>query len=379
MFRDKRLIIAVFGGAILLIIIFISDIFRPQPPLEEIQRAREIISEIKSVKSDIYSPQYFNKAVEQYDKAMRCWQKENKKFIFRRNYDSLGYLSQQAIDFGNKAKSESMMLSSGLRWHIRNEIDSIADQKSYFQNIFNKIPLPENIQRQNARGFLLLHEAKLAFEDQKYNLSEEKLLAARESISYSYDYAFRLLNDYFMGMQAWQETAKETIDKSQKNKTTVVVIDKFARQCYLYSSGKLKYIFPVELGTNWMTDKLYKGDKATPEGNYKIIRKLSQPKTKYYKALLIDYPNEKDKKQFDKAKKSNALPQNADIGGLIEIHGHGDKGTDWTNGCIALKNEDIDVLFRETKAGSAVTIVGSLKPINEILTIQEENEEDLHN
>ena len=103
-------------------------------------------------------------------------------------------------------------------------------------------------------------------------------------------------------------------------------------------------------------------------------RDYLHPDTKYHKALLINYPNDKDLKRFDKAKRQKLIPKNADIGGLIEIHGSGDKGADWTNGCVALKNSDMDIIYREAHEGTLVTIVGSLKPINEILITSEENE-----
>jgi murein L,D-transpeptidase YafK len=253
-------------------------------------------------------------------------------------------------------------------------LDSIKNQKSFFHDIFFKLPLPEKIQRQNTKGFLLLHEAEIAYNSQRYNQSEEKLSIAKESISNSYNYAFEKLNDYFLNAETWQEMAKSTINKSRKNKCSAIIVDKFSRQCYFYSSGKLKYTFVIELGSNWMTDKQIKGDKATPEGYYKVVKKINHPNTKYYKALLINYPNEKDLRRFEKAVRQKLLSKNADIGGLIEIHGDGDKGADWTNGCVALKNDDMDKIYRESLVGTLVTIVGSLKPINEILIMPEENE-----
>ena len=56
--------------------------------------------------------------------------------------------------------------------------------------------------------------------------------------------------------------------------------------------------FNAELGKNWVGDKRVKGDNATPEGMYKITKKLDSRKTKYYKALLLDYPNAEDITKF---------------------------------------------------------------------------------
>ena len=54
---------------------------------------------------------------------------------------------------------------------------------------------------------------------------------------------------------------------------------------FIYNGVK-KYEFDAELGKNWVGDKRVKGDKATPEGMYKITKKFGSNKTKYYKALL---------------------------------------------------------------------------------------------
>jgi murein L,D-transpeptidase YafK len=116
-----------------------------------------------------------------------------------------------------------------------------------------------------------------------------------------------------------------------------------------------------------MGDKRHQGDQATPEGYYKITEKKDGTGTKYYKALLLNYPNEDDLKRFNLEKKKGTLRKSTDIGGSIEIHGNGGKGIDWTNGCIALKDSDMDVVYRISQAGTIVTIVGSLKPLEEII------------
>jgi murein L,D-transpeptidase YafK len=114
-------------------------------------------------------------------------------------------------------------------------------------------------------------------------------------------------------------------------------------------------------------DKLEKGDKATPEGMYRITKKFKSNKTKYYKALLIDYPNETDKAEFKKAIARGTLSRNAKIGSLIEIHGNGGKGVDWTEGCIALVDSEMDVVFKVVKEGTPVTIVGSMVDLKQVL------------
>jgi lipoprotein-anchoring transpeptidase ErfK/SrfK len=57
--------------------------------------------------------------------------------------------------------------------------------------------------------------------------------------------------------------------------------------------------------------------------------------------------------------KRGELHLRARIGGLIEIHGEGGQGRDWTNGCVALSNRDMDEVFALARVGTRVTIVGT--------------------
>jgi murein L,D-transpeptidase YafK len=108
------------------------------------------------------------------------------------------------------------------------------------------------------------------------------------------------------------------------------------------------------------------GDKATPEGMYKIVNKYTG--TKYNNALLLDYPNEEDVIRFNREKSKGLIPRNTKIGNGIEIHGSGGKGVDWTEGCIALEDDEMAIVFRLASVGTPVTIVGSLRSFNEILS-----------
>ena len=105
------------------------------------------------------------------------------------------------------------------------------------------------------------------------------------------------------------------------------------------------------------------GDNATPEGKYRIIRK--NPRSLYHKALLIDYPNEEDKRRFEQAKKDGIIPAGAAIGGDIEIHGGGRDSL--TQGCISLDNDHMDEVYALAEVGTHVTIIGTLELENFVI------------
>lgn len=157
----------------------------------------------------------------------------------------------------------------------------------------------------------------------------------------------------------WQMWANETITHSLRHNTTAIVVDKLNRRLDLYHGGVRVRSYPAELGANGLRRKQHSGDRATPEGMYHVVDLKSGHRTKYYKALLINYPNEEDRARFEAARRRGTIPWRVGIGNLIEIHGAGGQGTDWTDGCVALANQDMDEVFSESRPGTLVTIVGT--------------------
>lgn len=105
-----------------------------------------------------------------------------------------------------------------------------------------------------------------------------------------------------------------------------------------------------------LAKKLFAGDAATPEGKYKVVR-ARHTGSSFYKALSLDYPNEHDRKRFEENKRRGIISHKARIGGNIEIHGEGGKNRDWTEGCVALTNADMDHIMKYVSVGTPVTIV----------------------
>jgi L,D-peptidoglycan transpeptidase YkuD (ErfK/YbiS/YcfS/YnhG family) len=158
--------------------------------------------------------------------------------------------------------------------------------------------------------------------------------------------------------QRWQEWVEETVTESRRG-TMAVIVDKLARRCYLLTAGRVLATFTAELGRNGLADKIYAGDAATPEGRYRIVQKKEGEETSYHRALELDYPTDADRREFAAARRRGLVPAGRGIGGSIEIHGHGGRGIDWTNGCIALPDAEMDRLFAAVFVGTPVTIVGT--------------------
>jgi tetratricopeptide (TPR) repeat protein len=134
-----------------------------------------------------------------------------------------------------------------------------------------------------------------------------------------------------------------------------ILIEKKERRLTLFSKGRLLKVYQIALGGNPIGPKERQGDNKTPEGIYVIDSKNKN--SRYHLSLHISYPNEKDKKR---AKERGVSP-----GGDIMIHGIknglawvGDLHTevDWTKGCIAVTDEEIEEISRLVPNGTTVEI-----------------------
>lgn len=158
-------------------------------------------------------------------------------------------------------------------------------------------------------------------------------------------------------LRRWQEWVDSTVAATRRGPAAVIV-EKAGGRCLLVRGGRVVASFAAELGRNGYVGKVHAGDAATPEGRYRVVEKREHGATRYHRALLLDYPNDEDRRAFQAGVRRGQIPRGRGIGGLIEIHGEGGQGKNWTDGCVALTNPDMDRLFAAVAPGTAVTIVG---------------------
>jgi murein L,D-transpeptidase YafK len=143
---------------------------------------------------------------------------------------------------------------------------------------------------------------------------------------------------------------------------SVTVIVSKAKGCVdvYYRRHKIRS-YKAVFGPKPLLDKSMEGDRCTPEGWYTI--RLKKPSSRYYKFMLLDYPNDSSIARFNRLKANGQVPRNARIGGDVGIHGIWKGGDDmiemgigWTDGCIALTNKDIDDLYPLISVGTRIFI-----------------------
>ncbi|MFM5895638.1 MAG: murein L,D-transpeptidase family protein [Novosphingobium sp.] len=133
-----------------------------------------------------------------------------------------------------------------------------------------------------------------------------------------------------------------------------ILVRKAARTMTLYGlDGSVTVIDHVQLGGNPEGAKRFEGDRRTPEGRFTID--YGNPNSAYHLALHISYPRAADT--------AYAAARGRSAGGLIMIHGQpndwpaGRVPGDWTDGCIALSDEQIEALWEAVPDGTEIAIV----------------------
>ncbi|WP_136443469.1 L,D-transpeptidase family protein [Pacificoceanicola onchidii] len=131
---------------------------------------------------------------------------------------------------------------------------------------------------------------------------------------------------------------------------THVLVSKSARRMYLLHNGEVLKAYRVGLGFAPTGDKKVRGDGRTPEGDYLIDRR--NPNSQFHLSIGISYPNARDIAEAEALGKSP--------GGDIFIHGrprkYRDGRRDWTAGCIAVRDREMEDIYAMVKDGTPIRI-----------------------
>lgn len=160
-------------------------------------------------------------------------------------------------------------------------------------------------------------------------------------------------------LAGWLAGCSTTKDTSPSKLTTAdeVQVDKSDRKLRLIKDGKVIREYRVALGKEPVGHKFREGDQRTPEGKYML--NWRNPRSQFYKSIHVSYPSVDDRLRAQEA--------GYDPGGMIMIHGRPNyiksaavqaeyDRIDWTNGCIAVKNHEMDEIWQAVKDGTPIHI-----------------------
>lgn len=344
-------------------LIYLTGCGTPQIP-SEVKLAEEQELSLWRLGVQVYLPIQYDQYRAEFLKARKDLIRENSRFAWFRNYETVQSEFRSVIQAGNRLFVQLEQKKQDLSLNIGEKIAVLQERIDKLKELTGKINEGRLARRDLVKAEVLLLETQKCYEEKNFKKAGERI----DMISDHLHAAESILSPIFSRyadknqIMKWKRWVEDTITESKEHNSISLVVNKSERLLIVYKKGLQYKTYPVGLGKSGSQDKLHAGDRATPEGRYRITKKL--PKSSYHKALLINYPNEDDRRQFQIAKEKGLVPEQTGIGGLIEIHGGGKDSM--TYGCIAMNNRDIDELFTIVKVGTPVSIVGAVSLQNSL-------------
>jgi L,D-peptidoglycan transpeptidase YkuD (ErfK/YbiS/YcfS/YnhG family) len=224
------------------------------------------------------------------------------------------------------------------------------EQKDYQKSLdcFQKIvkDYPDSEYRYDSQ-MMILQIHNVIIKDKKIAMQQAALETSRQALERK--------ADEIAALQGNIEALEETVFTLRMESADKILIEKQARRLSLLSKGEVIKSYKIALGGNPVGPKERQGDNKTPEGTYRIDARNGN--SDFHLSLHISYPNAHDKKR---AKKLGVSP-----GGDIMIHGikngfsqvgASHAATDWTEGCIAVTNQEMEEIYKFVPIGTVVEI-----------------------
>jgi tetratricopeptide (TPR) repeat protein len=272
-------------------------------------------------------------------------------------------ISQEAKDFFGQGKYED---SLNKYEQLIEKYPAVADKFLFEMGII--YAYPRNEQKDYQKSLECFQKLVRDYPDSKYRLDsqmmilqihnviiKDKIIAAQQSQIETSRQEVEDRENEIIALQERIETLEQKIFALRTEPADTLMIEKKERRLTLLSKGEVIKTYKIALGGNPVGPKERQGDNKTPEGTY-IIDSRNRD-SGYHLSLHISYPNEKDK---IRAKVLGASP-----GGDIMIHGIKNGLTwvgvshaeiDWTKGCIAVTDEEMEEIYKLVPNGAIVEI-----------------------
>lgn len=303
--------------------------------------------------------------------ARRTLDAENLKLGWFRDYGRVRRDFEAALSAGKVLKSKVRSIVAAKASSLAEAAAAVRRRLQTLDRLTLSLVERGKARKELTQASILLAEAETLMAQAKYDPAAAKLESASALAGKAEKAVVSYISRYLDPQQvrAWKKAAEETISESKRRGVTALIVSKLERRLSVYKDGEIIRTYDVGLGFNGLADKRHAGDNATPEGRYTIVRKI--PASQYYKALLINYPNDEDRKWFAQEKAKGNIPRWVGIGGDVEIHGGGPGNL--TRGCVSLDNNKMDELYALVSVGTPVTIIGTIELENYVIKAIRDN------
>ena len=327
----------------------------PLPP--EVGLAERMNHDLWKAQAYVYAPEEY----QSYETTLKMITddliREEARFIWFRDYEPLTGRLKTVLRDGEGVLKMVQERKEAKKVNTTRQLSELEERITGLDRLSLTINEGRLARSSLTKASLMIKEADLFLDREDYEGAASRLKMASGYIKASEDIIVPIFNRYTDKtlIKKWRRWVDEIAAESREKGTPAIVVSKIDRSLTIYKHGRPSKTYEIGIGRNGLADKLLAGDGATPEGSYRVIKKLSR--SKYRKALLLNYPNDEDRREFLRLKKRGLIPKRAGMGGLIEIHGGGNEGM--TYGCVSLENRHMDELFELVPLGTPVAIVGT--------------------
>ncbi len=356
--RKKEVCLSILTAGVVVCAWFSSLIFSPMPPMKTIQHCLPNLDKAGRMEAERYAPVWFHAAQESWKKLLEEWRFQNNLYPSRRNFSRVHLLADSVNECSARSSTITLFRKDSLRMALAADLWQISMRLKKLSERYHLFPVNPSIERKINQHHLSFIESQRIYREKEYRATARWINPLKNTLNKTEKELESAQNKFFQRIPEWRRWARDWIAWSKENQNVALIINKSAHTCILVRSGNIENQYKVEMGPHWYIPKSRAGDGATPEGKYFITGKKNARETRFYKALDISYPNDEDRRRNYSMYAGES--QNTPLGGDIEIHGQGGLGFDWTQGCIALKNEDMDMIYQAAEIGTPVIIVGSL-------------------
>ncbi len=314
-------------------------------PLDSLQKAKGAVEAASKAGALKYQADRYHKLEELLESGRQEMARQNGRLAPLRNYQAADSIFHVVTVSANNLSSSVTAQINQLRSNAETKREDFQEELKSWREALDGSLTIYNAEKYWSSADLALQMSKNLMANHEYKEAIEALDKGHQSLENLSEVLAEYDNDASQKIKVWRKWVDQTIEESRRDGKTAIIVDKSKHKLYLIKSGKVVHVYSCELGYNSARQKFFSGDGATPEGRYRVT-KARQNGSKFYKALLVDYPNQTDKNRFAENKRKGVISDNARIGGLIEIHGWGGQNKDWTDGCVALTNQEMDQLMQ---------------------------------
>jgi L,D-peptidoglycan transpeptidase YkuD (ErfK/YbiS/YcfS/YnhG family) len=333
---------------------------RTTPRWYLLQTARLAVSRAQDLGADRWATEPMGRAKAMLQVAMVEHRTQELRFLPLRDFTLAEALLREAEQRALQAGEAALRQRRSAREASQEALGRAAQAVRKGVQFADAMHLPAYDRTLLQQARLHLDEAELLQKAGQYSLAAERARLASDQAGRVSQRAAQAAARYVDSdlVQNWRRWIEDTVEQSRRSGSPAIIVNKERHLLTLLVRGRPVRNYVAELGYNSIANKWHAGDAATPEGRYRITAKKGVGQSTYHMALLLDYPNAEDRRRFEAARRAGRVARGASLGNLIEIHGEGGRGRDWTRGCVALASGDIEELFDQVNVGTPVTIVG---------------------